>query len=58
MRNVPSGGNRHPFETYLSIHRVEGIEPGLYRYLPIDHKLILEKLGADLSEQVNQASLN
>ena len=44
MRNVPSGGNRHPIETYLSIHRVEGIQPGLYRYLPI--------------EQVNQGSLN
>ena len=22
-RNVPSGGNRHPMETYLSIHRVD-----------------------------------
>ena len=58
MRNVPSGGNRHPFETYLSIHRIEGIKPGLYRYLPIDHKLILEMLDGELSEQVNQASLN
>jgi len=58
MRNVPSGGNRHPIETYLSIHHVEGIQPGLYRYLPIDHKLVQEKLDPDLSEQVKQASLN
>jgi SagB-type dehydrogenase family enzyme len=38
-RTVPSGGNRHPFETYLVVNRVEGLEPGLYRYLPLDHKL-------------------
>lgn len=58
MRNVPSGGNRHPIETYLSIHRVEGIQPGLYRYLPIDHQLVQEKLDPDLPEQVKQGSLN
>lgn len=57
-RNVPSGGNRHPLETYLSIHDVEGIEPGLYRYLPVDHQLVLEKLDPDLPELVNQGSLN
>jgi SagB-type dehydrogenase family enzyme len=58
MRNVPSGGNRHPIETYISIHRVEGIQPGLYRYLPINHKLVLEKLDQTLPEQVKQGSLN
>lgn len=42
-RNVPSGGNRHPFETYLSVHRVQGLKVGLYRYLPIEHKLLLLK---------------
>jgi SagB-type dehydrogenase family enzyme len=57
-RNVPSGGNRHPIETYLSIHNVEGIQAGLYRYLPIDHKLVQEKLDRTLPEQVNQGSLN
>jgi SagB-type dehydrogenase family enzyme len=58
MRTVPSGGNRHPMETYLSIHRVEGIENGLYRYLPLDHKLVLEKSDPNLPEQVKQGSLN
>ncbi len=57
MRNVPSGGNRHPIETYLSIQRVEGLQPGLYRYLPVDHQLVLEKLDENLVEQLNQASL-
>ena len=41
MRTVPSAGARHPFETYLSVHRVTGLTPGLYRYLPTRHKLCL-----------------
>ncbi len=58
MRTVPSGGNRHPMETYLSIHRVEGVERGLYRYLPLDHKLILEMSDPNLPELVKLGSLN
>jgi len=55
-RNVPSGGNRHPMETYLSIHNVDGIEAGLYRYLPIEPKLVQERLDPDIPEMVNQGS--
>lgn len=43
FRTVPSGGARHPFETYLFIRNVEGINKGLYRYLPFEHSLYLEK---------------
>jgi len=57
-RNVPSGGNRHPMETYLSIHNVSGIEPGLYRYLPLEHQLVLEKSDPNLPELINQGGLN
>ncbi len=39
MRTVPSAGARHPFETYLLIHDVKDLDPGLYRYLPIEHQL-------------------
>lgn len=40
-RAVPSGGGRQPFETYLLVTNVDGLEKGVYRYLPIEHKLII-----------------
>jgi len=51
-RTVPSAGARNPFETYLLINRVVGIEPGLYRYLPLDHQLVVEKQSDDLAQRV------
>ncbi len=40
LRTVPSAGCRHPFETYLAVLRVEGLEKGIYRYLSLEHALI------------------
>jgi SagB-type dehydrogenase family enzyme len=42
MRTVPSAGARHPFETYLVVRLVEGLERGIYRYLPFDGALVRE----------------
>lgn len=39
LRTVPSGGARHPFETYLIIRQCSGITSGLYQYLPMTHQL-------------------
>jgi len=47
MRTVPSAGARHPFETYLVVNRVEGLEPGLYHYQSLEHRLCF--LGPDES---------
>ena len=41
FRTVPSAGARHAFETYICVKNVEGIDVGLYRYLPIEHKLLV-----------------
>ena len=40
FRTVPSSGDRHPLETYLALQRVSGLEPGIYRYLPLEHQLL------------------
>jgi len=57
-RTVPSGGSRHPFVTYLFINRVDGIEPGIYRYLPLEHKLFPMSTEEGLSEKVGVACRN
>lgn len=38
-KGVPSAGGLHTTEAYLLVQHVEGIEPGLYHYHPIDHAL-------------------
>jgi SagB-type dehydrogenase family enzyme len=40
MRTVPSAGARHAFDTFLLINNVEGLQPGLYRYIALEHKLV------------------
>lgn len=40
FKTVPSSGATHSFETYLFIMNVEGIQKGVYRYLPVEHKLL------------------
>ncbi|MGA2161840.1 MAG: SagB/ThcOx family dehydrogenase [Methanoregula sp.] len=39
FRTVPSAGARHAFETYLLVNDVDSLEPGLYRYLALTHRL-------------------
>lgn len=52
FRTVPSAGNRHPFETYLFARRVEGLAEGLYRYLPLEHELVLELKEDDMVDRL------
>jgi len=57
LRTVPSGGARHPFETYLLINNITGLKRGLYRYLAIEHKLMFIGELENQSERIINATL-
>jgi SagB-type dehydrogenase family enzyme len=57
LRPVPSAGARHAFETILLVNRVEGLQPGLYRYIATRHALINLAAPADIAEQIRGACL-
>lgn len=57
LRTVPSAGCRHPFETYLAVNRVEGLEGGtIYRYLPLDNSLVVERTVENLPARLTAAT--
>jgi SagB-type dehydrogenase family enzyme len=58
LRNVPSAGARHAFETFLLVNNVAGLEPGLYRYLAIAHKLLQISAREDLADRLTEACLD
>ena len=39
LRTVPSGGARHGFELYFVCQNVEGLNPGTFHYLPMEHRI-------------------
>ncbi|HPZ09992.1 MAG TPA: SagB/ThcOx family dehydrogenase, partial [Candidatus Eremiobacteraeota bacterium] len=57
LKTVPSAGARHPFETYLFINRISGINKGLYRYLPLEHKLCFLYEDEKMNEKINDACM-
>ena len=57
FRTVPSAGARHPFETYLLVRNVEGIDPGIWRYVGSSHDLVLVKPLDGLDEKIASALL-
>lgn len=38
-KNSPAGGGLHAVEAYALVQRVEGLAPGIYHYLSMDHAL-------------------
>jgi SagB-type dehydrogenase family enzyme len=55
LRTVPSAGARHAFETFLLINRVDGLEPGLYRYIATQHALLRVEAAANVDVQMTVA---
>lgn len=52
LRTVPSGGARHPFETYLVIRKISGLSSGVYHYLPMEHALELLYEAEDVDPRI------
>ncbi len=58
FRTVPSAGCRHALETYLCVLNVTGLETGIYRYLPIEHQLLVVSIDMELQNKIVAATLN
>lgn len=56
LRTVPSAGARHPFETYLLVNNIQGLEKGLYHYLALEHKLEFMKEIENQSDRITEAT--
>lgn len=54
IRTVPSAGAKSPFETFLVINRVDGIDPGLYRYISFNHKLLFVKAIENVERKIGE----
>lgn len=57
FRTAPSGGALYPVETYLSINRVKGLDPGLYHFDVENFSLDILS-GTDSAEAVAAACLD
>jgi len=57
LRTVPSAGCRHALETYLCVLNVEDLDQGIYRYLPLEHQLLIEFAEEDLNKKIRHAVL-
>lgn len=58
LRNVPSSGSRYPLETYFVTGEVDGLETGLYRYLPKSNSIVAERIDSGLPLEMSTASMN
>ncbi len=57
LRTVPSAGARHPFETYIIMNRVDDIDKGVYRYLPLSHQLLFLFTEENMPEKLTEANI-
>jgi len=57
FRAAPSAGACYPIDTYLVVHRVEGLEPGLYRY-DVERAALEALRQGDLSAAIAAACLD
>ena len=57
FRTVPSAGARHALETVVLANRVDGLEPGTYQYLALDHRLTSLDSSPEFADRMADACL-
>ncbi len=55
-RTAPSAGGLHPIDTYLIVHRVEELEPGIYFYRVPEFAVEMKESG-DVASKIVRAAL-
>lgn len=58
LRTVPCSGATHSFETYLFILKVEGVQSGVYRYIPVEHKLLFMYKIDEIDNKIDEITLD
>lgn len=58
FRTVPCSGATHSFESYLLIRNVEAIPKGVYRFLPVEHKLLFMFELDELENKIDEITLD
>lgn len=58
FRTVPCSGATHSFESYLLIRNVENVQKGVYRYLPVEHKLLFMFELDELEHKIDKITLD
>jgi SagB-type dehydrogenase family enzyme len=56
LRTAPSAGALYPFEIYVIVGNVKGIDVGVYKYVSQEHKLI-QTIDKDVREELCTAAL-
>ena len=56
LRTTPSAGAMYPLEIYVIVGNVDSIEPGVYRYISEEHKIVRIVYG-DIRHELAEAAL-
>jgi SagB-type dehydrogenase family enzyme len=56
LRTAPSAGALYPLEIYAVVGNVAGVEAGVYKYVPLEHKIV-RTVKNDVREELSAAAL-